>query len=57
MAFRQQVDKGSTSSHGPRMANGIASVEEALQIGSEIFRAIADVLQALMPSIEEITLE
>ena len=57
MAFRQQVDKGSAFSHGPGMANSIASVEEALQIGSEIFRAIADVLQALVPSVEEITVE
>src|SRR5262249_38667573 len=40
--------------HGVRAGN---TVEEALQIGSEIFRAIADVLQTLVPSIEEITVE
>src|SRR5712691_3205132 len=57
MAFRQQIDKRSASSHSPRMANGITSVEEALQIGSEIFRAIADMLQALVPSLEEVTVE
>ena len=57
MAFCQQIDKRPTSSDSSRVANSKASVEEALQIGREIFRAVADVLQALVPSIEEITVE
>jgi hypothetical protein len=44
VSFGQQIDKPPASTDAPCMANGIASVDNAGQIGVEIPAAVADVL-------------
>src|SRR4029453_9248028 len=53
----QHIDKAAAATDTPRMAHGIAHREQPCEIGLELPRPIAEVLQALVPSLEKIPVE